>query len=111
MATYDAEFEGRMRGSSLIVWLVGATVLVFVIWASFAVLDEIVKAEGEVVSAARPQLIQNLEGGILTELLVREGDLVEPGDVLARLRDTQFRATVDDLTAQTCRRRDPAPAP
>jgi membrane fusion protein, adhesin transport system len=100
MATYDAQFEGPMQRSSLIVWLVGATVMVFLVWAAFAALDEIVKAEGEVVSAARPQIIQNLEGGILAELLVREGDLVEPGDVLARLRDTQFRAAVDDLTAQ-----------
>jgi adhesin transport system membrane fusion protein len=100
MASLDAEFEGQMRGPSLIVWLVAATVLVFVIWAKFAWIDEIVRADGEVVSAARPQIIQNLEGGILAELAVSEGDLVQPGQVLARLRDTQFRAAVDDLQEQ-----------
>jgi membrane fusion protein, adhesin transport system len=100
MAVYEAEFHERTRGPSLIIWLVGAVVATFLVWAHFAALDEIVKAEGEVVSGSRPQIVQNLEGGILTELLVREGDAVEAGDVLARLRDTQFRATVDDLTAQ-----------
>jgi adhesin transport system membrane fusion protein len=100
MASLDAEFEGQMRGPSLIVWLVAATVLVFIVWAKFAWIDEIVRADGEVVSAARPQIIQNLEGGILAELAVHEGDLVQPGQVLARLRDTQFRAAVDDLQEQ-----------
>ena len=65
MALWDQEFENRTRGPSLIIWLVAATVLVFLIWAKFAWIDEIVRAEGEIVSAARPQIIQNLEGGIL----------------------------------------------
>ncbi len=100
MAAIDAEFRGQMRAPSLVIWLVAATVILFIGWAKFAWIDEIVKAEGEVVSAARPQIIQNLEGGILAELLVSEGDLVQPGQVLARLRDTQFRAAVDDLEEQ-----------
>ncbi|MCX7301025.1 MAG: HlyD family efflux transporter periplasmic adaptor subunit [Rhodobacterales bacterium] len=100
MASIDAEFRGQMRAPSLVIWLVAATMILFVVWAKFAWIDEIVKAEGEVVSAARPQIIQNLEGGILAELLVREGDLVQPGQVMARLRDTQFRAAVDDLQEQ-----------
>ena len=97
MTTWDNDLDGRTRGASLIVWLSGATVLIFVIWAGFANLDEIVRAEGEVVSSDRPQIIQNLEGGILAALLVGEGDVVEPGQVLARLRDTQFEAAVSDL--------------
>ena len=100
MALWDQEFEGRMRGPSLIIWLVGATVLIFLVWAKFAWIDEIVRAEGEIVSSARPQIIQNLEGGILAELLVAEGDAVEPGDVLARLRGTHFQSAVDDLKEQ-----------
>jgi len=53
-------------------------------------------------SCPRPlaQIIQNLEGGILAELSVRQGDLVEPGQVLARLQDTKFRTAVDDLQDQ-----------
>jgi adhesin transport system membrane fusion protein len=100
MATVDTEFSGEMRGSSLVIWLVGATVLVFITWAKFAWVDEIVRAQGEVVSASRPQIIQNLEGGILAELLVSEGDEVNQGDVIARLRGTNFAAAVDDLDDQ-----------
>jgi adhesin transport system membrane fusion protein len=100
MATIDAEFSGRMRGSSLTIWLVGATVLIFLLWAKFAWIDEIVRANGELVSASRPQIIQNLEGGILAELLVSEGDIVQTGDVLARLRGTGFQTSVADLEDQ-----------
>ena len=100
MALWEGEFERRLRGPSLIIWLVGATVLLFLIWAKFAWIDEIVRAEGEIVSANRPQIIQNLEGGILAELHVSEGDVVEPGDVLARLRATNFESRVDDLKEQ-----------
>ena len=97
MVAVDAELIGRTRGPSMIIWLVGATVLIFLLWAKFAWIDEIVRAEGEVVSAARPQIIQNLEGGILAELLVAEGDVVEPGQILARLRGTGFLSNVQDL--------------
>ena len=100
MATVDAEFEKGLSSSSRIIWLVGATVLVFLIWAKFAWVDEIVRADGQIISAARPQIVQNLEGGILAELLDSEGSVVEPGQVLARLRGTQFQAAVDDLADQ-----------
>lgn len=90
----------RLRGPSLTIWLCAATVLVFLIWASLAWVDEIVRADGQVISASRPQIIQNLEGGILAELAVREGDEVDRGDILATLQGTQFRATVDDLRDQ-----------
>ncbi|PIE09349.1 MAG: transporter [Rhodobacterales bacterium] len=100
MATFDAEFETRMRGPSMLIWMVGATVLIFLIWAKFAWIDEIVRSNGEVVSSSRPQIIQNLEGGILSELLVSEGDEVAKGDVIARLRGTQFASSVDDLHDQ-----------
>ena len=100
MVTIDQEFENKVRGPSLLIWLIGLTVLVFILWAKFASIDEIVRAKGNIVSSSRPQIIQNLEGGILAELLVSEGDAVEPGDVLARLRGTQFETAVDDLREQ-----------
>jgi adhesin transport system membrane fusion protein len=90
MVTFSDEFESRTKGPSLMIWLFGATVLIFLLWAKFAAIDEIVRARGSIVSSSRPQIIQNLEGGVLAELLVSEGDEVEPGDVLARLRGTLF---------------------
>ena len=100
MVTFSDEFESRTKRPSLLIWLIGATVFIFLLWAKFAAIDEIVRAKGSIVSSSRPQIIQNLEGGILAELLVSEGDEVEPGDALARLRSTQFETSVDDLREQ-----------
>lgn len=97
MTGLDAQLERGLRRPSMVIWLCGATVLVFVIWAAFAWIDEIVRAEGSMISSSRPQIIQNLEGGILAELAVAEGDIVERGAVLARLHGTQFQSSVDDL--------------
>jgi adhesin transport system membrane fusion protein len=94
------QLDRRARGPSAMIWATGGVLVAFLGWASVAALDEIVRAEGEVVSSSRPQIIQNLEGGILAELMVAEGDMVAPGDVLARLHGTQFRAQVADLQDQ-----------
>jgi len=96
----SAQLGRRLRGPSMVIWLSGAAVWLFLIWAAYAWIDEIVRAEGEFISTSRPQIIQNLEGGILSELLVKEGDEVLQGDVLARLYGTQFRSSVDDLQDQ-----------
>jgi membrane fusion protein, adhesin transport system len=100
IASFDESFAEKQRGPSRIIWTIAAVAVVFVVWASFAWLDEIVRAQGQVVSSQRPQIIQNLEGGILAELDVAEGDLVEPGQVLARLYGTQYQAAVDDFSDQ-----------
>ena len=96
----DAQMGRQMKGPSAVIWLCAASVFVFLLWAAFAWVDEIVRAEGEMISSSRPQIIQNLEGGILAELAVAEGDVVERGDVLARLHGTQFQSSVDDLQDQ-----------
>ena len=88
------------KGASRLILLVGVALAVFLAWAAIAWVDEIVRAEGEVVSSSRSQIVQNLEGGILAELSVRQGDRVEAGQVLARLQDTKFRSHADDLQDQ-----------
>lgn len=95
-----AQLNERLQGPSLTIWLCAGTVWLFIIWAAFAWVDEIVRAKGEIISSSRPQIIQNLEGGILAQLAVKEGDVVNRGDVLARLHSTQFQSSVDDLMDQ-----------
>ncbi|WP_114286660.1 HlyD family type I secretion periplasmic adaptor subunit [Candidatus Halocynthiibacter alkanivorans] len=84
----------------MLIWLSAAALALFLLWAAFAWVDEIVRGEGEFVSSSRPQIIQNLEGGILAELFVSEGSVVEKGDVLARLEGTQFKTSALDLQDQ-----------
>jgi len=64
-------------------------IVIFIVWASLAMLDERTRGFGRVIPSQRIQEIQNLEGGILNELFVREGQNVEKGDILARLSNEQ----------------------
>ncbi len=100
MTNLTAQMNERMKGPSLMIWLCAGSVWLFIVWAAFAWIDEIVRADGSFISSSRPQIIQNLEGGILAELQVKEGDEVMKGDVLARLHGTQFQSSVDDLAEQ-----------
>ncbi len=99
-AVWSDELAGRNRRPSAVIWVIASAIAVFIGWASLAWVDEIVRAPGTVVSSSRPQIIQNLEGGILAELNVAEGDVVAPGQVLGRLQGTQYRSAVDDFTDQ-----------
>lgn len=100
LGTDDSAFDEQLRASRLTIRLIAGAVLLFLIWAAFAWVDEIVRADGQVVSSSRSQSVQNLEGGILADLAVKQGDLVEAGQVLATLSDTRFRSAFDDLQDQ-----------
>lgn len=100
MSQVEEDLAASTQGASRIIYLVALALVVFLAWAAVAWVDEIVRADGEVVSSSRSQIVQNLEGGILAELSVRQGDTVAAGQVLARLQDTKFRAAKDDLQDQ-----------
>ncbi|MDO6564942.1 HlyD family type I secretion periplasmic adaptor subunit [Amphritea sp. 1_MG-2023] len=78
------------RSSRLLLWAVVCFVLIAIIWAYFAELDEITRGEGSVIPSQQIQVVQYLEGGILKELYVREGDKVEAGQPLLRVDETRF---------------------
>jgi adhesin transport system membrane fusion protein len=64
------------------------------VWAVFCPVDQIVRAEGRIIPTGRAQTIQHLEGGIVSQILVREGQMVQAGDVLMRLSDVQANTSV-----------------
>ncbi len=74
----------------LLLFTVLAVVAAALFWAHWAVLDEVTRGEGRVIPSSQVQVVQNLEGGIVEEILVREGDVVNPDDIVVRLSDTQF---------------------
>lgn len=69
----------------------------FIVWANYAVLDQVTRGEGHVVPSSQVQVIQNLEGGILSEMLVEEGQTVERDQVLLRIDNTSAKSTLADL--------------
>lgn len=84
--------------------LIVLSLLLAIGWASVAQINEITRGDGRVVPLRRMQMIQSLEGGILAELLVSEGDIVEEGQVLVRLDPTRskksaFLAANAEITA------------
>jgi adhesin transport system membrane fusion protein len=94
---FDDVLARDMDRPGWVIKISALVVLLFLIWAAIARVDEIVRADGQMISSSRPQIVQNLEGGILSELLVHEGQEVEQGQVLARLQGTEFRTSADDL--------------
>ena len=85
----DSEADAQPR---LVLWGTLVVLIVFFSWASVAELDEVTRAQGSVIASARTQLIESQDGGVLETLLVREGDRVEAGQLLARIDRTRAEA-------------------
>lgn len=83
----------------LTIWALIGFVAFFLLWAGFAQVEEVTRGEGKAIPTSRLQKIQNLEGGIVTEIFVRNGQVVEAGDPLLRLDDTRFASNVGESKA------------
>ena len=83
----------------LTIWGVILFFVFLVLWANFAIIDEVTKGEGKAVPSTKVQKIQNLEGGIVEQIYAREGQIVEAGAPLIRLDDTRFASNVGETEA------------
>jgi adhesin transport system membrane fusion protein len=73
----------------LLLLAIAAFFVVFFAWARWAELEEVTRGEGKVIPSRQVQVVQNLEGGIVAEILAREGAIVERGQVLVRIDDVR----------------------
>nr|WP_313141882.1 HlyD family type I secretion periplasmic adaptor subunit [Leclercia sp.] len=80
-------------------WAIFAFFIVMILWASLASIDEVTRGEGRAIPSSRLQKVQNLEGGIVAEVFVHEGEVVKAGAPLLRLDDTQFRSNAGESEA------------
>ncbi|HEY0197394.1 MAG TPA: HlyD family efflux transporter periplasmic adaptor subunit [Rhodanobacter sp.] len=92
--------ETRASGSARVVWIVVVFLLAFFLWAWFFKIDEVSSGNGKVIPSSHEQVIQSLEGGILAKLNVREGQIVEKGQVLAQLDPTRGESSVEESAAR-----------
>ncbi len=91
---------GPPRLALIVLLLLSATVFAFFAWASLITIAETTKATGEIIPTGSVLAIQHLEGGIVSEILVRDGDLVEPNDVLVRLDPTAALAELEVMESR-----------
>lgn len=104
--------DDERRVSKILVWSTLFTLVAALVWAGFFELDELTRAQGKVIPSSREQVIQSLDSGVLSELLVREGNVVEKDQVLLRIDDARSGAVFREaqekylaLLAQTYRLR------
>ncbi|MFN3700079.1 MAG: HlyD family type I secretion periplasmic adaptor subunit [Alphaproteobacteria bacterium] len=99
----ELEAATRLRPSSasvILLFTITALVSGFVLWASFARVEEITRGEGQVVPSQQIQVVQSLEGGVLQDILVKQGEIVSRGDILLRISDVQFASEERGTEAQ-----------
>ncbi len=87
----------RARMLLLVFW---GTLVAALLWAGFTEVDEVTRGEGRVIPSKQLQVLQSLDGGVVSEILVKEGDVVEPGQVLVNIDPTRFDASVQENKAQ-----------
>lgn len=90
----------HLRHYSLVLWALLFGLSALVVWACFFHIDQVAKAPGEVIASSRVQIIQAVDGGVLAECYVKEGDRVKAGQILARLNQTRFGASVKEIEAR-----------
>ena len=90
------ELEPVLPRASLFIWIICIGLLSLLIWAWLFKLEEVSTGIGKVTPSSKEQVVQSLEGGILTKLYVHEGQIVQEGQVLAQLDPTRFASNVGE---------------
>ena len=81
------------RGGRAILWVVFVLFALFLVWSYFSEIEQVTRGEGKVIPSTQIQLVQNLEGGILSEILADVGQLVKKDQLLLRIDETRFSSS------------------
>lgn len=96
----ELKSESHYTGAVRLIVISTALIVVALVWAWFGMLDEVSTGTGKVIPSSREQVLQSLEGGILTELYVHEGDRVQAGQIVAKLDATRSQSSVGESAAR-----------
>jgi adhesin transport system membrane fusion protein len=96
--------QATLRGvhpiANRLFWAITLFFVFFIVWAMLAKLDEVTRGQGKVIPSGDTQTVQNLEGGIVKEILTSSGAIVNKGDILVRIDDTGFASTLGERRAR-----------
>src|SRR5262245_27456337 len=99
----DVRAAARLRAPRTARLLLLSTLALLIVagtWAHYAILDEVKRGAGRVIPSRQMQVVQSLEGGIVTDIMVREGETVKPNQPLMRIDDTKFSADLGEVIAK-----------
>ncbi len=85
--------SGPSTFSHILFAVIFVFIIISLIWANYAILDEVTTGQGKVIPSQEVQVIQNLEGGIVRKILVKEGQIVQKDQILMQIDDTRFQAS------------------
>ena len=92
--------EHTPKGARIVVWVSVVSVFVLILWAALAQLDEVTRGEGKVIPTRQIQVLQSMDGGIVSEILVREGQTVKTGDLLLKVDPTRMVSSLRENQSQ-----------
>ena len=97
MSSLNAAVRVKSSASSkIILWSVFLLFGWFILWSSIAEIDELTRGFGKIIPSSQIQVVQNLEGGIISEILVREGATVEKGQPLLKINNVGFASSYEE---------------
>lgn len=91
----------KVKRSRMSIWIALIGIIALIVWASFAKIDQVTRAQATVIASARTQEIQASEGGVLTKIAVTEGEDVKAGQLLVVLEEERAKAAVDNSASKT----------
>ena len=91
------QYTKAVKKADLILYTTVLFWVSFFIWAYFASLEEVTRGQGRIIASSKIQIIQNLEGGIIKDILVKSGDIVKKNDPLIQLDTTRFKSELSAL--------------
>ncbi|MDB5613741.1 MAG: HylD [Devosia sp.] len=99
-AQYKLSVDEPPRSWTYIILIVVGVLLAFLLWANWAEVDQISRAEGKVIPSGKIQVVQSAESGVVTDILVRSGEQVSAGQLLIRLDDTNTASSAGEVEAR-----------
>ena len=95
-----AAMQGPPEYAHFVLWTAFAFVIAFIVWAAYANIGETTVGEGKVIPSSQVQVVQNLEGGIISEIKVKVGDVVRKNQVLMLIDDTRYASSFQENKAK-----------
>ena len=95
-SSYANSNEKPGNTSKVLFLLISGIFTIFLIWAAFAEIDELARGNGKVIPTDKIQTVQSLDGGIISEIFIKEGDIVKFDDPLMKIDTTRFQATLEE---------------